>query len=165
MKTLLKISDTIDKVCGWAIILLFAVMTITYSAQVFLRFVVGTGLKWTEELTRYADIWAIMIGFVMIAKRRNHINVSVLEEILRGKNKARLIVVQQVISLVIFAVMFFISFRLIELAGGQLTTNMRIPKRWVYWIYPPAFGMFVFQTFIGILESIQEARATKEVQA
>jgi len=162
---LLKISDTIDKVCGWAIILLFAVMTITYSAQVFLRFVVGTGLKWTEELTRYADIWAIMIGFVMIAKRRNHINVSVLEEILRGKNKARLIVVQQVISLVIFAVMFFISFRLIELAGGQLTTNMRIPKRWVYWIYPPAFGMFVFQTFIGILESIQEARATKEVQA
>jgi len=165
MKTLLKISDTIDKVCGWAIILLFAVMTITYSVQVFLRFVVGTGLKWTEELTRYADIWAIMIGFVMIAKRRNHINVSVLEEILRGKNKARLIVVQQVISLVIFAVMFFISFRLIELAGGQLTTNMRIPKRWVYWIYPPAFGMFVFQTFIGILESIQEARATKEVQA
>ncbi len=165
MKTLLKISDTIDKVCGWAIILLFAVMTITYSAQVFLRFVVGTGLKWTEELTRYADIWAIMIGFVMIAKRRNHINVSVLEEILRGKNKARLIVVQQVISLVIFAVMFFISFRLIELAGGQLTTNMRIPKRWVYWIYPPAFGMFVFQTFIGILESIQEARATKEVKA
>lgn len=165
MKTLLKISDTIDKVCGWAIILLFAVMTITYSAQVFLRFVVGVGLKWTEELTRYADIWAIMIGFVMIAKRRNHINVSVLEEILRGKNKARLIVVQQVISLVIFAVMFFISFRLIELAGGQLTTNMRIPKRWVYWIYPPAFGMFVFQTFIGILESIQEARATKEVKA
>jgi len=165
MKTLLKISDTIDKVCGWAIILLFAVMTITYSVQVFLRFVVGTGLKWTEELTRYADIWAIMIGFVMIAKRRNHINVSVLEEILRGKNKARLIVVQQVISLVIFAVMFFISFRLIELAGGQLTTNMRIPKRWVYWIYPPAFGMFVFQTFIGILESIQEARATKEVKA
>lgn len=161
MKTLLKISDTIDKVCGWAIILLFAVMTITYSAQVFLRFVVGTGLKWTEELTRYADIWAIMIGFVMIAKRRNHINVSILEEILRGKNKAWLIVVQQVISLVIFAAMFVISFKLIELAGQQLTTNMRIPKRWVYWIYPPAFGMFVFQTFIGILKSIQEAKEVK----
>lgn len=164
MKTLLKISDTIDKVCGWVIIMLFVVMTITYSAQVFLRYVVGTGLKWTEELTRYADIWAIMIGFVMIAKRRNHINVSVLEEILQGKNKAWLIVVQQVISLVIFAAMFVISFRLIELAGNQLTTNMRIPKRWVYWIYPPAFGAFVFQTFIGILKSIQEAKAIGEVK-
>jgi len=164
MKTLLKISDTIAQGLRLGHHTALAVMTITYSVQVFLRFVVGTGLKWTEELTRYADIWAIMIGFVMIAKRRNHINVSVLEEILRGKNKARLIVVQQVISLVIFAVMFFISFRLIELAGGQLTTNMRIPKRWVYWIYPPAFGMFVFQTFIGILESIQGARATKEVK-
>lgn len=165
MKTLLKISDTIDKVCGWAIIILFVVMTITYSTQVFLRYVVGTGVKWTEELTRYADIWAIMIGFAMIAKRRNHINVSVLEESLRGKNKAWLIVVQQVISLVIFAAMFVISFRLIKLAGRQLTTNMRIPKRWVYWIFPPAFGAFVFQTFIGILKSIQEAKATTEVKA
>jgi len=165
MKTLLKISDTIDKVCGWAIIILFVVMTVTYSAQIFLRYVVGVGLKWTEELTRYADIWAIMIGFVMIAKRRNHINVSVLEESLRGKNRARLIVAQQVISLVIFAAMFVISFRLIELAGDQLTTNMRIPKRWVYWIYPPAFAAFIFQTFVGILQSINEAKTTREVKA
>jgi len=63
MKTLLKISDNIDKVCGWAIIVLFAVMTITYSMQIFLRYVVGTGVKWTEELTRYADIWAIIDRF------------------------------------------------------------------------------------------------------
>lgn len=165
MKSLLKISDTIDRVCGWAIILLFAVMTITYSTQIFLRYVVGTGVKWTEELTRYADIWAIMIGFAMIAKRRNHINVSVLEESLRGKNRAWLIVVQQVISFIIFAAMFVISFRLIKLAGRQLTTNMRIPKRWVYWIFPPAFGAFVFQTFVGILQGIRDARATREVKA
>ncbi len=60
--------------------------------------------------------------------------------------------------------MFVISFRLIKLAGRQLTTNMPIPKRWVYWIFPPAFGAFVFQTFVGILQGIRDARATREVK-
>jgi TRAP-type C4-dicarboxylate transport system permease small subunit len=106
-----------------------------------------------------------MIGFAMIAKRRNHINISVLEEILKGRNKKWLIIVQQLISLVIFTIMFIISFRLIKLAGSQLTTNMRLPKRWVYWIYPPAFSVFVFQTFIGILQGIQDVKMTSEVQA
>ncbi|KFO68254.1 hypothetical protein ER57_05275 [Smithella sp. SCADC] len=165
MKLLFKISDTIDRICGWAIVSLFSIMIISFALQVILRYFIGTGFKWTEELTRYANVWAVMIGFAMIAKRRNHINISVLEEILKGRNKKWLIIVQQLISLVIFTIMFIISFRLIKLAGSQLTTNMRLPKRWVYWIYPPAFSVFVFQTFIGILQGIQDVKMTSEVQA
>jgi len=67
MKGLLKASDVIDRFCGWAVISLFTLMTVTYAAQVILRYVFSTGLMWTEELTRYADIWAIMIGAAMIA--------------------------------------------------------------------------------------------------
>ncbi len=157
MRTLLRISDIIDKVCGTAIVALFVLMTVTYSAQIVMRYALGTGVQWTEELTRYADIWAIMIGAAMIAKRRSHINVSVLEELLRGKPKAWVLVVQQALSLVFFIAMFFIAFAFVKLAGSQVSTNMRIPKAWVYSIFPPAFGAFAFQTFVGILQSIKEA--------
>ena len=165
MKALLKISDIIDKVCGVVIIALFVLMTVTYSAQIIMRYALGTGVQWTEELTRYADIWAIMIGAAMIAKRRTHINVSVLEELLRGKAKARLLVLQQILSFVFFSAMFFIAFEFIRLAGTQVSTNMRIPKAWVYWIFPPAFGVFVFQTFVGILKSAKEAKEIGRAKA
>ncbi len=80
MKSLLKISDTIEGSAAGRSYCLFAVMTITYSTQIFLRYVVGTGVKWTEELTRYAYL-GHHDRFAMIAKRRKHINVSVLEEV------------------------------------------------------------------------------------
>ncbi len=158
MDSLHKISDVIDKICGYFIILLFTIMTLTYFGQIFLRYVVGTGFSWTEEVTRYADIWAIMIGSAMIAKRRIHINVSVLEEILNVKSRNWLLVLQQVISFGFFLAMFFIAFDFIKISGSQVTTNLRIPKAWVYSIFPPAFGIFIFQTLIGIIDGIQEAK-------
>lgn len=164
MKGLSKASDVIDRYCGWAVISLFTLMTVTYAAQVILRYVFGTGLMWTEELTRYADIWAIMIGAAMIAKRRTHINVSVLEEMLGGRKKGWLLVIQQVLSLIFFLAMFFIAFRFIKLAGTQVSTNMRVPKAYVYMILPPAFGIFAFQTLVGILKSVQEVKSIPEAQ-
>lgn len=163
MKGLLKISDILDRICGWAIAGLFMLMTVTYFMQIMLRYAFGTGFMWTEELTRYADIWAIMIGGAMLAKRKNWINVSVLEEMLNGKPgaKAALLVFQQVLTLVFFTAMFFIAFDFIKLAGTQVTTNMRIPKRWVYWIFPPAFGITIFQTALNVITGIR-GLGTKE---
>ena len=167
MKALQKISDVLDKACSWAIGILFGVMTVTYFLQVLFRYAFGTGFMWTEELTRYADIWAIMIGAAMIAKRKNWINVSVLEESLNGKPsaKAALLVLQQILSLVFFTAMFFIAFDFIKLAGTQVSTNMRIPKRWVYWIFPPAFLITIFQTVLGILTGLAQVKASKGARA
>jgi len=157
--TLHKASKIIDKISGFIIFLLFSTMIVTYFGQIVLRYVVGTGFRWTEELTRYVDIWAIMIGAAMIARRRTHINVSVLEEILPTTPKNWLLVVQQLFSLGFFLAMFFIAFDFIEISGSQVTTNMRIPKRYVYAIFPPAFGIFIFQTAVGIVDAIKEARS------
>lgn len=166
MKVLLRISDILDKICSWTIGLLFGLMTLTYFAQVLFRYVFGTGFMWTEELTRYADIWAIMVGAAMIAKRRSWINVSVLEEVLnkRPRAKAWLLVFQQLLTLVFFAAMFLIAFKFIDLAGTQVSTNMRIPKRWVYWIFPPAFAATFFQTIVAIVTGLAELSTSKEVR-
>ncbi len=167
MKALQRISDVLDKACSWAIGILFGVMTVTYFMQILLRYAFGTGFMWTEELTRYADIWAIMVGAAMIAKRKNWINVSVLEEMLNGRPKAKaaLLVFQQILTLIFFMAMFAIAFRFIELAGTQVSTNMRIPKRWVYWIFPPAFAVAIYQTLVGILSSLEAAKLVKGAKA
>ena len=87
------------------------------------------------------------------------------EEYLPKVSRAWLLVFQQLLSLVFFVAMFFIAFKFIKLAGTQVSTNMRIPKRWVYWIFPPAFGVFIFQTLVGILKGAQEAKTAQEAKS
>jgi len=84
---------------------------------------------------------------------------------LGGRKKGWLLVMQQFLSLIFFLAMFFIAFKFIQLAGTQVSTNMRIRKAYVYMIFPPAFGIFVFQTFVGILKGIQETKAIPEVHS
>jgi len=129
MKALLRTSDILDEICGWVIVALFMLMTITYATQILLRYVFGIDLMWTEELTCYADIWAVMIGAAMIAKHRSHINVSVLEEYLPKASRAWLLVFQQLFSLVFFVAMFY------------------------------------FQTLVGILKGMREAKTAQEAQS
>jgi hypothetical protein len=42
---------------------------------------------------------------------------------------------------------------------------MRIPKRWVYWIFPPAFAVAIYQTVVGILGGIVNLRLGKGAKA
>lgn len=158
MKLLIRISDGVDKVCSVAVIFLLSLMTVTYFAQVLLRYVFQTGLHWTEELTRYSGVWLIMIGGSMMAKRKAFINVSILEELLPGKSRAWLIVFQQLVTAVFFAAMIGISFMMIELAGSQVSTNMDLPMALVYGIFPVAFALLVFQSAVSIAMDIRSIK-------
>ncbi|MGE5677777.1 MAG: TRAP transporter small permease [Pseudomonadota bacterium] len=156
MRTLNKISNAIDKACGWFLILCFALMTVTYFGQIVLRYVFHTGIHWTEELTRYTNVALVMIGSAMMAKRGTHINVSVLETIVPQSIKKWIIIAQQIITGIFFGIAVKISFDMIKLAGTQVSTNMRIPMAAVYGIFPVAFSILVFQVIVFVANSIMK---------
>lgn len=153
MKTLNMISDRLNKVCGWFLIVCFTVMTVAYFGQVVLRFM-GTGFHWTEELTRYTNIAMVMVGSAVLAGKNRHINVSALETFAPPKFSKWIIRLQQVITIIFFGASIFIGLNMMELAGTQVSTNMRVPMKLVYSIFPVAFSILVFQTFVFLLNSI-----------
>lgn len=156
MKSLNKISGFLDKACGYFLILCFFIMTITYFGQIVLRYVFETGIHWTEELTRYTNIALVMVGAAVMAGANSHINVSVLEDLVPKSAKKWVLLIQQILTIFFFGSAIFIGFDMMKLAGTQLSTNMRIPMKLVYGIFPVAFTILVFQTLVYILNNIFE---------
>ncbi len=58
--------------CAFLVALFVGCLTL----QVCFRFVLGRGLTWTEELSRFAFIWAIYVASSMAVKHQQHIRVT-----------------------------------------------------------------------------------------
>ena len=151
MSTLNKMSEWIEKISGYILIFCFSVMTITYFGQIVLRYVFQTGFQWTEELTRYTNIVMVMIGTAVLAGKQKHINVTAFEMLLPSKARRALKIIQQILSLIFFALVIKIALNMAELAGTQVSTNMRMPMAIIYIIFSIVFSIAVFQVIVQIL--------------
>lgn len=162
MKTLIQIKRVIDKICKYILIICFAVMTVTYFSQIVLRYAFGTGFRWTEELTRYTNILLVMIGSAVMAGSKSHINVSILETIVPEKYIKPVFLIQQILTIVFFGAAIFLGFDMMKLANTQLSTNLRIPMKLVYGLFPISFIILTFQTVVYVLTDIFELGKKEE---
>mgnify|MGYP000963276912 FL=1 len=72
---------------GYIAAALLVFLTILLSLQVFARFVLGTGVSWSEELSRYIYVWSIYFGCVLATKEDKHIRVTAQLDLLPKKVK------------------------------------------------------------------------------
>ena len=154
MKAINNISSLLNKLLRMILIICFSVMTVAYFSQIVLRYVFGTGFHWTEELTRYTNIALVMFGSAVISGNRGHINISVLETIVPEKYVKWTYLLQQVLTIVFFGAAIFYGFDMMKLAGTQVSTNLRVPMKIIYGIFPTAFIIMVFQIIVYILNDI-----------
>lgn len=156
MNVLNNINNFINKLLRLILIICFSVMIVSYFSQIVLRYLFNTGLHWTEELTRYTNIALVMFGSAVISGSKNHINISVIETIVPQKYVKWTYLLQQVLTIIFFGVAIFYGFDMMKLASTQVSTNLRIPMKIVYGIFPAAFIILVFQTIVYILNDVFE---------
>jgi TRAP-type C4-dicarboxylate transport system permease small subunit len=71
-------SERLNRAAEILLAALIAVTVAAATAQVVFRYGVQASLTWSEELARYAFIWAIFIGTSVAARRGQHIAVDSL---------------------------------------------------------------------------------------
>ena len=151
MKVLNNISQSINNITRFVIIACFSIMIVAYFGQIVLRYGLGTGLRWTEELTRYTNILMVMLGSAVLASFKGHINVSILELLVSENNRKWAFLFQQVTTIIFFGIAIFIGYNMIKLAGTQVSTNLRIPMKYVYGLFPLSYIILVFQSIVYVL--------------
>jgi TRAP-type C4-dicarboxylate transport system permease small subunit len=67
--TIVRVSDGLDRVVRLATIAFLAVLVLVVILQVVARYVFASPPAWTEEIARYAMIWAGLLGATMSFKR------------------------------------------------------------------------------------------------
>ncbi|RSL35349.1 TRAP transporter small permease [Salibacterium salarium] len=119
------------------------VMVVVIAMQVFMRYVVGDSLSWSEELARFCFIWLVYIGISYGVKKQRHIKVDAMLILFKQKGKIVMNMIANVIFLIFAVVVIYygqsVALRILEL--GQESPALHIPMGIVYLATPVGMGL------------------------
>jgi TRAP-type C4-dicarboxylate transport system permease small subunit len=124
-------------------VVLLVTLGAVLTAQVVMRYTVGLGYSWMEEIARMLFVWVIFIGAVAAMRRNLHIRVE-----------AGLLLFPRALrpfagwlgDLLLFAFCLAVTWHGIELVLSTLHANFRLQSTdvsmfWPYLIVPISFGL------------------------
>jgi TRAP-type C4-dicarboxylate transport system permease small subunit len=138
--SLLRHLDRAEEYIGVALLVVLGVLL---TAQVFMRFVLGLGYSWLEEVIRMLFIWVIFVGAVAAMRRNLHIRVE-----------AGLLLFPKPLrpfagwlgDLLLFGFCIAVTWHGIELVASSADGSFRLQSTrvsmfWPYLIVPISFGL------------------------
>ena len=144
MKTLIKIDRIIENIQIWFCALMFVLILVFGSLQVFGRFILHSSPPWTEEAMRFCDIYLTFIGSALTVRADAHVSVDIVISFMKN-NKARavLFIIGRLIC-VVFLIMFFPgSIVLVSKSFNSLGAAIRIPYAYIYAAVPLGIVMML----------------------
>lgn len=159
--TLESLTDTVDRILGWVIVLLMGVSVLNVLWQVFTRFVINAPSGFTEELARYLLIWIGILGAAYAAGQRAHLSLELLPERLEGRSLAWLnIVIEGCVLAFALIVMTVGGVRLVYeiLESGQTSSALGIYVGYVYAAVPISGSLIVYYSVVQIIKEVRTLR-------
>jgi len=148
-----------------AFLLLF--LTVLLCIQVFVRFVIGGGLAWTEELSRYAFVWAVYFGCILGVKENKHIRVTA-QFLLMPKRLEQFILIIADIGWIVFnGIIAFYGFNFVVsfFEFPFISQTMGFNLAWVYTIVPIAYGLMLLYVAIMVYKRIKSFIKKEDIKA
>ena len=124
--------DPLFHVLRWSIIVAFTVMVVAAILQVIFRYFIGYPLGWTGELAQIMMIWFAFLSIPILARRVRLMRVDAVLVQLAPRKRAALNAAINLICAGFIGWMAFLSVRLLELAGNQISTALKIPYPYIY---------------------------------
>jgi TRAP-type C4-dicarboxylate transport system permease small subunit len=154
LKSLLHLSDRIVRAAAVALLLslLVAVLLGVLSRQL------NAPLAWTDELAQYLLVWTGFVGWIIAARRRSHIRITVFAEKLPAGAGRVLEIVTQAAIIVFAAVLIRYSFALIERNWDVESIALPISGAALYIVMPLAGLALILQALAEIADALAGRR-------
>lgn len=116
------------------VVLMMAAMSVIIGLQIFMRYVMGASLSWSEELSRYLFIWATYLGVAYGVRKDAHIRVSMVTDLMSHRNAAYMRVLTHVIFGAFALFVMYQGWIMVEktFRFGQKSASLGIPMGFVY---------------------------------
>jgi TRAP-type C4-dicarboxylate transport system permease small subunit len=128
------LDDYIEVYLASTALVIFSVLVVM---QVFMRYIMGAPLTWSEELARFALVWFVWIAGSYAVKYLRHVKFNVLVDLLGRK----LPIAQRVIRVLVYGLwlaflvlMLVLSWQQVmqQVSSGQVSAASRVPMSFVY---------------------------------
>ena len=120
----------IDKVTSYIEIILGAaigVCLLVINYQVVMRYFFNDSPSWTEELARYINAAVTFFGTAIAVRVGSHVSLDFLPSLLSEGVRRKLNIINEIICLLFFIILFISSYSYMKEAGDQLAASLRIP--------------------------------------
>ncbi|WP_227935615.1 TRAP transporter small permease [Alkalihalobacillus deserti] len=154
----MRVLKWLDKHIEEVFLVVFSVIMVTaIFMQVFMRYVLGSSLAWSEELARYCFIWLVYLGISYGVRKQRHIKVDIVLILLKDKWKVVLNIVANLIFLAfaVFVIIYGYGIASKLLAFGQTSPALQLPMGLVYLATPVGMGLTAFRLIQQLIQLIR----------
>ncbi|HAR52601.1 TRAP transporter small permease [Roseovarius nubinhibens] len=123
-----------------------ALLVVVLGLQVFFRYVLHTGLSWSEEISRFAFVWFVYISASLAAQRGTHIRVTLFIGWFPGGRQIALLLADA-IWIAFNACVVVAGILLIQrtLAYPVYSTSLFLPLAWIYSVIPLSHALMILR--------------------
>lgn len=131
------------------------VTTVLVIINVFLRYVMNSGLIWTEEVATGCFVWSVFLGAAACYKRKAHIGVDIIVNALSDKPRWIMNVLVDLILVAINAMIVGLSVQYLSVSYTKVTPVLGVSSAW---ISSTILFSFTLMTIYSVIFLVQEVR-------
>jgi TRAP-type C4-dicarboxylate transport system permease small subunit len=138
-------------------------MTVLIAVQVFMRYVMGDSLSWSEELARYMFIWLIYLGISYGAMIMRHIRIEAALGIFPARFRPQVVILGDFLFLLFSVYVSYVAYFTVvrQMGLGQTSPALGMPM-WIIYAAPCAGFAFTamreIQTIVWRFRHIHDDR-------
>ena len=158
-----NICSTIEKVLIFLIALFAGVMIIITTIEVVRRYIFSASFQWAEELSRYLMIGVAFLGGSIGYRKKGLIPLDLITGKLPSKGQHILEFIMEIISVVILALLFYLSMKsvLSPVVFKQKSIGIPISMAIPFSAMPIGFGcmiIFAVEHFMDMIKNFKEVK-------
>jgi len=140
-----KVFKYIDRTVEITVVIIFILLVIVGSMQVFNRFVLNQSLSWSEELQKYAHIWLVFLTIPIAYRRGSHLGMQVLTKKFSLKIQHALAIFNYILWLILAALLMYYTTVIMKVTRFQSSPGLGIRMDYIY------LGLLLGSTYLFIV--------------
>jgi TRAP-type transport system small permease protein len=152
LRQYVRLTNLLNKVVGYMLFIMLAVMSVLITWQVFARFVAGNSLTFSEEASRFLMIWLTLLGAAYAVKEGSLIAVDILQNKLTGNPGKVLKVIMSVCTSVFYIILIIYGFKMAQNVSFQTAPTTGLSMFWPMLAVPVGGALMLINTIASLIE-------------
>jgi len=136
-------------------IFLLIAMSVIIVAQVFFRYVIGSSLRWAEEVGRFLLIAITFIGSAYAFRRGTHVSVEAVVNLLPPKIAFLVHIFSRIASIIFFGILLIYGYEYAMNNINHLTPATRISVAIPYMSIPIGSAMIIIRLVVLTIQELK----------
>lgn len=132
---------------------LFAILFISFTLQIFMRFILNSPLNWSEELSVISYIWIVFLACALVLRDDQHVVFNVITQNLPARARHACTLVTAIVLGAIFLAIVYGVYDYVAFMKVETTPALLIRKDYVYSIFVVFVAVIILRCIWTIVAS------------